>query len=339
MGKYRISPRITFDKNVDEKIKYLMKQEDISDMIVMDDVESDSTSFSVSGTMLRSEKYLYPTAGGFDLGCGVGCFFTNILVRNVKFENLIHKSSPYGLRRCRFKLYSNADELKSIFSNDFEESMLGDIVTGNHFVELRNYNERIAIFVHSGVTEEMKWKYAEHFIKIVKQTAAHVLESDNSYLVRLDKDSKEATIILEISEDANLFAQRNRKYIAEQIAKRLNGTIISEIDCSHEFIERDGNDIIHCFGVQKYQEIEGIEKAIILSGASEVNYIVRRTGNSKFINHGTPLIHIDRDGKRIYAALEDSIKEGQIKDYKIEAKCKTFCGCKKGINEYEYRVF
>ena len=88
--------------------------------------------------------------------------------------------------------------------------MLGDIVTGNHFVELRNYNERIALFVHSGVTEEMKWKYAEHFIKIVKQTAAHVLESDNSYLVRLDKYSKEATIILEISEDANLFAQRNQ---------------------------------------------------------------------------------------------------------------------------------
>ena len=68
MGKYRISPRITFDKNVDEKIKYLMKQEDISDMIVMDDVESDSTSFSVSGTMLRSEKYLYPTAGDLILG-------------------------------------------------------------------------------------------------------------------------------------------------------------------------------------------------------------------------------------------------------------------------------
>lgn len=339
MCRYRISPRCKYDISVDKKIKYLMDQEDISEMIVMEDVENDYTSFSISGTMLRSNKYLYPAAGGFDLGCGVGCFFTDIPVVNINYENLIYKNSLYGLRRRRFSLYSNVDELNSIFKSDFEEAMLGDVVTGNHFVELRDYNNKIAVLVHSGVTEDMKWQYAGHFIAIVKQTCPHILESDNSYRMRLDKDSKEAEIILEISKDANLFSKINRKYIAEQVTKKLNGTIISEIDCSHEFIERYDNDIIHCFGVQKYQKIEDIDKAIILSGPSEDNYIVTRVGDNKFLNHGTPLIDVNEDGKRRYAALEDSMKDGQIKDYRIEGACKPLCGCKKGTNKYEYRIF
>lgn len=245
------------DKIIEKKIKFLTRQKDITELIVMDDVENDYTSFSLSGIMLRSQKYLYPTAGGFDLGCGVGCFFTDISEDSVKnFTEHFYRNSPYALRRRKFILYTNIHKLKSIFCDGFAESMLGDVVIGNHFVEIRSCDGKIVILVHSGIPENMRWKYIEYFISIVKEKNPSILSSDNSYLMKVDKNSNEAKIILEISEDANLFACINRKYIAERIVKKMNGSIVFEINSSHEFIEQDNTGVVHCFGVQKYRQFK-----------------------------------------------------------------------------------
>ncbi|MDD2477273.1 MAG: RtcB family protein [Dysgonamonadaceae bacterium] len=327
------------DKIIEKKIKYLTRQKDITELIVMDDVENDYTSFSLSGIMLRSQKYLYPTAGGFDLGCGVGCFFTDIPESNVKFTEFFYKNSPYALRRRKFSLYNNTHKLTSIFSDGFAESMLGDVVTGNHFVEIRRCDGKIVILIHSGIPENMKWRYIEYFISIVKQKNPSILSSDNSYLMKVDKYSNEAGIILEISKDANLFACINRKYIAERIVEKMNGSIVFEINSSHEFIEQDDTCVVHCLGVQKYHHFKGKEMAVILSGPSRINYIVTKVGSRKYINHGTPLISVDMEGKRKYASLEAVMQSEQSKDYEIEKKCSPLYMCKKKAGIYEYSVF
>lgn len=316
------------------KIQYLMKQEDIVEFVMNLDIEYDYECLALSGLMIGSRTNLYPIAGGFDLGCGVGLFVTDIDIEHVNMKPFLHRSSPYGIRVEKMK---QKYKFKSEFGAYFSQCNLGEIEEGNHFVEMREYEGKLAILIHSGVPVDIKWEYASYFISLAKKKP-ELLKANNAYVVQLKKDSVEARNVLDISSDANLYASMNRRYIAKQILQKLKGNIVFEIDNSHEFIEMDKGVIIHCFGVQKYKKINQKDIAVILSGAEYNNYIVERIGNGKYLNHGTPIKQYEKNGKRIYSSLEEIILDDSNTSYIVKGVCNPICVCKRKGTVYEYTI-
>ncbi|WP_313134212.1 RtcB family protein [Anaerocolumna sp.] len=315
-----------------------MNQEDIVELIINSDIEADYQSLSLSGTMIRSNKYLYPVGSGFDIGCGLGVFKTNINLDQINIKDLFNVKSPFGIRRQKYKLYSKKIDTSTEIGKILCEEKLGDIETGNHFIEIRTCEGNIYIVIHSGISECMKMYFAQHIIKFFKEFNSENLDADNTYAIKIPKNNEKSKSYINEVQITNQFAEDNRKYIAYKIAEKLGGKVISSFDSSHEYIKIDCDDIIHCNGTQEFKDRDGIMLALILSGFERDNYIVEMIGEVDYINHGTVMLKNNINGERVYSSFEEIIEMEQLRNVKPIYKLSPICGCKKGKSGYEYCI-
>lgn len=139
-------------------LEYLSKQLDITTVEVNSDIEYDYNSFSLSGVKIESDRYIYPAALGFDLGCGVGVF----KLQNCNREKLnrISKTTKSAFGICNKEKVVSKLQSKQyciLLQNIIGETCLGDIESGNHFIEIQaNSKQEYFIVIHSGISESMK---------------------------------------------------------------------------------------------------------------------------------------------------------------------------------------
>lgn len=323
-----------------KQLQYLNKQEDIVELQINSDIEPDYASFSLGGILLVSNKYVYPAAGGFDIGCGVGLFRLVGQVSVKDLKKFLTSETPYGIKKKKWDIEGShySCGYTSLLRDSFDEWQMGEFETGNHFAEiLKDKDHNMYVLIHSGVMEPSKTVFAYAFVDLFNKMGKKD-EDDNGYAVKVHKDSLEGMELLELFQLAEKIAVRNRCYIAKEIGKKLGLDVITIIDTLHEFVYRCNDLIIHSNGVQKMEVCEQGTEGILLCGYGNSTRLIRGDEKQRFYNHGTK--YFDNHGKREYL----SFKETMAKDEEINSRIQIaeeyqpIIVCKNNGEKYEYTV-
>ncbi|MEG1595250.1 MAG: RtcB family protein [Lachnospiraceae bacterium] len=323
-------------------ISHLSGKRDIVELVINSDMESDNACFSLSGIMIRSRGFLYPTAGGFDLGCGVASYKLNCRYINInKLKNETH--TIFSISRRKFKPSSMKEQFSACLQEYMEHTCIwfGTIEKGNHFVEIRRDSEGyFYINIHSGIPEAFQLYFAGKFLQLAKKWVKDYSNLKCGYELWIPIQEKDAQEYIQDAKAANLYAKANRSYIAEAVADILDVSITDTVDSSHEFIYCEGEDVIHSNGTQEFQQRKNKCQAVIICGKERETVIVNKIGDKRFINHGTILNEISQEGERCYSSLKEVM---DTKDFcaAVEPDVGLFpyISCKKVEGKYEYQIF
>ncbi len=330
------------EKEIDDVLKFLHRQDDIIKVDINSDLEYDYGSFSLSGLKIDSKRYIYPAAMGFDLGCGVGVFRLHGWNSGKAVEIQYSRKSIFGIRRkkttvevCRGK--NHLVQLQKAMNQVY----YGEIEPGNHFLEIqKNKKGEHFLVVHSGLSKRLKEQFEIFFIDFYREYVEEDPYGNNGYIVKIPYDSKDGKTFFEVCTKANEWAETNRAYIATEVGKKLGCLAECYVDTSHEFLMRQQDVIIHSNGVQKLTGNDGDKVGILISARGCNNYLIRGKQNNVYINHGTKLKQRTSDGKRIYGNVEELMKNLDFSE-KIEVIdiLIPVLNCKRIEREYEYTVF
>lgn len=214
------------------------------------------------GIAVVTEGIIYPHIIGNDIGCGMGLFKIGVDIKKFKMERWVTK-----LNHIR--------ELGDIeTSNPYEEPSpiydLGTIGSGNHFAEFQVLEEvldepefeklqidkaDLLLLIHSGSRG-----YGQNILNEFKNYDGYAL------------NSTEAKQYMEKHDNALLWAERNRKIVADKLIKYLgySSHAVKVIDCRHNFLEQKGDMFIHRKGA-----VSGETGAVVIPGSrGSLTYIV-----------------------------------------------------------------
>lgn len=219
------------------------------------------------GITVESEGVLYPHLIGNDIGCGMGLFETNCSLRKFKQERFVTKLNH--IRALEDLPCSNPyPEVSPIYD-------LGTIGGGNHFAEFQQVEEiidqtsfdalgidtsQLLLLVHSG-SRGYGQRILSEFLDFTGLSADS--ERTNAYLAKHD--------------DALLWAQRNRRLVAEKLIDYLgyDSEVKALLDCHHNFLERQGDIFIHRKGA--VSALHGRSSSPAPGAASPISSSPRRT--------------------------------------------------------------
>jgi len=187
------------------------------------------------GVVLETDNIVYPHIIGNDIGCGMGLFETNCMVKKFKQDRFFKKLNEIASLR------------DIVIENPFPETSpipdLGTIGGGNHFAEFQTVEKvydtevfqrldidrnHVLLLVHSGSRS-----YGDKILDGFPGTNGLSSESRQAYLTAHD--------------DALVWAQRNRLMVAMKLTEYLGYStgLKKLIDCRHNFVECSGGGYIH----------------------------------------------------------------------------------------------
>ena len=230
------------------------------------------------GIAVKTEGVLYPHLIGNDIGCGMGLFETNCTMRKFKQDRFVTK-------------LNNIRALEDLpCENPFPEESpiydLGTIGSGNHFAEFQTIEEicdedlfdslnidtsKLLLLIHSGSRG-----YGQRIL-------SKFLDFDG-----LQAGSKQANAYLDKHNDALLWAQRNRRIVAEKLIGHLgyDREVKPLLDCHHNFLERQGDTFIHRKGA-----VSALNGPVIVPGSrGSLTYILQPAEDTELsafsLSHG-----------------------------------------------------
>lgn len=326
---------------INGRIRYLKKQNDIKKIQLFSDLEPDYASFSLGGLLFVSDKFIYPAGGGFDIGCGVGLYQFDKKVEFDEIKWCLDDLSIFGIPQQHISLITEKSGYNycNLFEETLDEWKLGQIETGNHFVELLKDTEgNCYILIHSGIMTPSKNVFEYIFIEAYKKMK-EIYNDTNGYCVTIDLKTNEADDALLSYERAEIIARNNREYIARQIGKELGSEITSIVDTSHEFITKIGEKVYHSNGVQKLEKRDGYFEGMLLCGYGESSRLIRTSNDTEFYNHGTKFTV--KEGKREYSTFEEFLEDEKELEKKLEVNkiLTPHISCKNKGGRYVYRFF
>ncbi len=184
---------------------------------------------------------------GGDIGCGMLCVQFDTQGQEIDFEKLDNIVRNYvSCKRTKtpsmFKKLpkSFSKELQEVCrdlkttSSDFQQSRLGTIGQGNHFVEIdRDKSGKNYLIVHTG---------SRNLGKQIAQRHGYIAGQQNRYwekgLSYLTGD--EANKYMSDMKIAQKYAQYNRKIIADEILYRMGWKEKDSFECVHNYIDDKG---------------------------------------------------------------------------------------------------
>lgn len=217
------------------------------------------------GVAVITKDIIYPHIIGSDIGCGMALFKTGIDKKKFKMDRWV----------SRLNHIRELGDLETI--NPYEEPSpiydLGTIGSGNHFAEFQlleqvfheeEFNKLsiskndLMILIHSGS-------------RSYGQSILNGFNKAEGYLA----NSEEAVAYLEKHQDALLWAERNRKIVANKLINYLGYSTEAEkvIDCKHNFLEERQGCFIHRKGA-----VSGEVGPVVIPGSrGSLTYIVKAT--------------------------------------------------------------
>lgn len=215
------------------------------------------------GVAVVTEGILYPHLIGNDIGCGMGLFETHASLRKYKQEKCV----------TRLNHIRALEDLPT--QNPYpEESPIRDLGTiggGNHFAEFQAvdtvYNAeafdklgidraRILLLVHSGSRG-----YGQRILGEFPDAGGYASGSGQAaaYLARHD--------------DAVVWAQRNRRLVAQKLMDWLGyaSEVEPVLDCPHNYVERSGDGFLHRKGA-----VSALGGPVVIPGSrGSLTYLVK----------------------------------------------------------------
>jgi release factor H-coupled RctB family protein len=217
------------------------------------------------GVAVVTESIIYPHIIGNDIGCGMGLFKTGVDKKKFKMDRWVTK-----LNHIR-----ELGDIETV--NPYEEPSpiydLGTIGSGNHFAEFQILDK---------VFDENEFKKLEidktDLLLLIHsgsrgygQSILSEFNDCNGY----SSNSIEAGEYMEKHNDALLWAERNRRIVADKLIKYLGyaSDVEAVIDCKHNFLEQKGELFIHRKGA-----VSAEVGAVIIPGSrGSLTYIVTPT--------------------------------------------------------------
>jgi len=219
------------------------------------------------GVAVVTQDTIYPHIIGNDIGCGMGLFKTGIGLKRFKMDRWVTKLNH--IRELGdIETVNPYDEPSPIYD-------LGTIGSGNHFAEFQVLEkvfyesefEKLGItksdmllLIHSGSRG-----YGQSILNKFNDSAGYSFGSD------------EASAYIEKHNDALLWAERNRKIVADKLILHLGYSSDAEtvIDCKHNYLEQKGDLFIHRKGA-----VSGEMGPVVIPGSrGSLAYIVIPTDN------------------------------------------------------------
>lgn len=225
------------------------------------------------GIAVETEGVFYPHLIGNDIGCGMGLFATNALLRKYKQERFL----------TRLNHIRALEDLPT--TNPYPEESpiydLGTIGGGNHFAEFQQVEKvydqaafdelhidqsRLLLLVHSGSRG-----YGQRIL------SAH-LNFDG-----LKPDTWEGKDYLLQHDDALLWARRNRQIVAAKLMNHLgySDDVNCLLDCHHNFLEGRDGVFVHRKGA-----VSALDGPVIIPGSrGSLTYIVMPAEDTQLSAH------------------------------------------------------
>lgn len=249
-----------FTKNITpdalNQVHTLMNQEAFknSKVRIMPDVHEGLGS--VIGFTGNLGNKVIPNVVGVDIGCGMLTVEIENKNLNLFFlDDIIHRYIPAG-----FKVHNkiqqmpfNLQELKaySLLKNTRHlESSLGTLGGGNHFIEIgKNSEERYFLIIHTGsrnLGKQIAEIYQKKAINYCKSKNINI-PNDLAYLEDEEKDN-----YLHDMKLCQLFAEENRKQIANTIIQKANLIEVSRFQTIHNYIGDD--NIVRKGAISAYKD-------------------------------------------------------------------------------------
>lgn len=225
------------------------------------------------GIVLETDNIVYPHIIGNDIGCGMGLFETGIGLKQFKQDRWVTKLN-----------YIRALEDLGTENRYDEESPIYDLGTiggGNHFAEFQKVNtiECTEEFNNLGIDK------AEILLLIHSGSRGYGQRIMSEFLDfnGFCLGSEKAEQYLKKHDDALIWAERNRNIVADKLVKYLGYTkeVKRVIDCTHNYVERKGNTMIHRKG-----SVSSENGAVVVPGSrGSLTYIVKPIGNTDISLH------------------------------------------------------
>ncbi len=231
------------------------------------------------GAAFFTEKRIYPTIVGNDIGCGIGLWRTTLQRSKIKRDHWAKKLK--SLKGCDDAAREKAMHEFSLVSTPFDNA-LGSIGSGNHFAELQQVEKvfclsRISAFsvdpkqlllmVHSGSRGLGSRIFADHAEKF----------GGNG----LSENSSEAKQYIADHDFALQWAACNRSLIASQFGKALGSGCTPLCDHVHNSLSRvnleGGSGFLHRKGA-----VASDNGVVVIPGSrGSFSYLVEPIGQQK----------------------------------------------------------
>lgn len=236
---------------------------------IMPDVHA-GAGCTIGTTMTITDK-IVPNLVGVDIGCGLEVAVIDINKKDIDFDELeavITKHVPTGFRvnskAHRFAKQVRFDDIKAPFNRHRAELSISSMGGGNHFLELNEWDDKVALVVHSG-SRILGKQIAEHYQDLAYEELTNLGEEKEEIVKRLKKEGREKDIqkVLSSIKKPNIrkdlaylegdsfkdymndmviaqeFALLNRKAMIDEVVSNMNWTVIDQFTTIHNYIDME----------------------------------------------------------------------------------------------------
>ncbi|MFB4213267.1 RtcB family protein [Shouchella sp. JSM 1781072] len=261
----------TIDPSAMDQIVELCNQSFVegSTIRIMPDTHA-GAGCTIGTTMTITDK-IVPNLVGVDIGCGLEVAILHKPEKGVNFDQLdevIRKHIPHGFQiRAQNKRHQYAKEvdfasIRAPFKLDRALSSIGTLGGGNHFVELNEYGDKIALVIHSG-SRNLGKQIAEHYQNRAYDELMAYKQERDALIAELKKENRNHEIEEALSSYkhpgikkelaflegegfadymndmgiAQHYALLNRKAMVNEIVEKLGWKISDSFTTIHNYID------------------------------------------------------------------------------------------------------
>lgn len=223
------------------------------------------------GTTMTIKDKVVPNLVGVDIGCGMMVAVIDAHKDDINFNQLdevIRKNIPSGfdIRSSPHPFVSKAriHDVLAPVNHDRAEKSIGTLGGGNHFIELNEWDDKVALVVHSGSRHFGK-QIAEYYQDLAYKELTEKVKEKQAMLEKLKKEGNQDEIqeILQEIEKlktpkdlaylqgdsfeaymhdmkiAQEYARLNRKAMVQEITKHMGWEVIDHFTTIHNYIDME----------------------------------------------------------------------------------------------------
>lgn len=259
------------DENANQQIIELCNQPFVegSQIRIMPDAHA-GAGCTVGTTMTIQDKVV-PNLVGVDIGCGMMVAVIDAHKDEINFDqldNVIRKHVPSGfaIRKTPHPLVSKAriQDVIAPINHDRAEKSIGTLGGGNHFIELNEWDDKVALVIHSG-SRHLGKQIAEYYQDLAYKELQEKMAEQQDLIKELQKEDRleEARQSLEEMKKlktpkslaylqgdsfkaymhdmkiAQEYAMLNRKAMIEEIVKHMGWKVIDQFTTIHNYIDME----------------------------------------------------------------------------------------------------
>jgi len=223
------------------------------------------------GTTMTIRDKVVPNLVGVDIGCGMMVAIIDTHKDEINFDQLDdvirkHVPSGFAIRNTPHPLVSKIriQDVIAPVNLDRAEKSIGTLGGGNHFIELNEWDDKVALVVHSG-SRHLGRQVAEYYQDLAYQELTEKLAKQQAFIEELKKEGKhdDAQQALEEWEKlktpkdlaylqgdsfkaymhdmkiAQEYAMLNRKAMIQEIVKHMGWKVVDHFTTIHNYIDME----------------------------------------------------------------------------------------------------